>query len=131
MNARLAAPLLLAMLVCACGGGGTYGDGNNPPPQSGGDGTFVDQVDAKGCYVHYGDPPRPMTTSVDGTVFGLTNLCTTLGGELLTDFTDSDGTPRFACLATPANASAQTRLPLLVWVHPSLFPIDTVHLTDI
>ncbi|HZP11520.1 MAG TPA: hypothetical protein VFB36_03750 [Nevskiaceae bacterium] len=132
MNARSVTGIA-ALLLCACGGGGDYGSpGTTTPPTSSGDSSaFVDQVDDKGCYVHYGDPPRPKTSSLDGGVFGLVNLCATLGGELLTDYTDSDGTPRFACLSTPANASEQTKLPLLVWAHPSLFPIDTVHITDI
>jgi poly(3-hydroxybutyrate) depolymerase len=123
-----------ALALSACGGGGDHGvtgPVSQPPPGDGGGSLFVDQIDDKGCYVHYGDVPRPKTSTLDGQVFGLVNLCTTLGGEMLTDFTDSDGTPRFACLSTPANASAQTPLPLLVWVHPSLFPIDTIRLTDI
>lgn len=132
MNAKFPAGLLAALLLSACGGGGSdYTDSPSPPQSGDGGNVFIDDVDEKGCYVHYGNPPRPQTTSVDGTVFGLVNLCTTLGGELLTDFTDADGTSRFACLSTPANATPQTPLPLLVWVHPSLFPTDTVNLTDI
>ncbi len=123
MKTRLLAGLSAALLY-GCGGA----DGGSQPGASG---DAIDQVDANGCYVHYGNPPRPQTNSVDGTVFGLVNLCELLGGELLDDYTDSYGNPRFACLATPANATPESPLPLLVWVHPSLFPIDTVRVTDI
>src|SRR5690349_3311755 len=81
------------------------------------------------CAGRNGNTPRPPTSSVDG-LLATVNLCTLLGGEILT-WTDGDENPRFACLAAPANASKQTPLPLLVWLHPSLFPIDTVRITDI
>jgi len=69
-----------------------------------------------------------MTHSVDG-LLATANLWHALGGEILNDFTDADGTPRQACLVTPGNATSESKLPLLVWVHPSLLPMDAVHLT--
>ena len=122
MKAKLVVGMTAAFLLSGCGGSDSV---SQPTAQA-----TNDPVDAKGCLVHYGDPPRPMTHTVNG-LLATQNLCAPLGGELLTDFTDSSGTPRQACLVTPAGASKDKPLPLLVWVHPSLFPMDTVHVTNI
>jgi dienelactone hydrolase len=42
-------------------------------------------------------------------------------GELLGPWRDGDGAQRYACLFAPASASRQNRLPLVVYLHPSLF----------
>jgi hypothetical protein len=54
-----------------------------------------------------------------------------LGGTRLGPWNDSDGTPRYACLYKPASASASNRLPLLVWLHPSLVTADSIISTNI
>jgi dienelactone hydrolase len=51
---------------------------------------------------------------------------TCAGGTMLGPWADGDGTPRFACLWAPPGASAAKPLPLVVYVHPSLFTADTV-----
>jgi len=40
-----------------------------------------------------------------------------LGGTRLGPWNDSDSTPRYACLYTPAAASSSNPLPMLVWLH--------------
>jgi poly(3-hydroxybutyrate) depolymerase len=56
-------------------------------------------------------------------------LC--VGGTRLGPWNDSDGTPRYACLYAPAAASTSNRLPLLVWLHPSLVTADSITSTNI
>lgn len=123
MSAKRFAATAAALLLAGCGSS-SNSDVTGTPTGA------LDEVDEKGCLVHYGNPPRPMTQTVDG-LLAIVNLCELLGGDLLDDFTDADGTPRQACLLTPSTATSQAPLPLLVWVHPSLFPMDTVRITDI
>ena len=66
----------------------------------------------------FGDVPRPMVQDV-------TQL-TCAGGTMMATWADPDGTPRRACLYEPASASPATPLPLVVYVHPSLFTADTL-----
>lgn len=47
-------------------------------------------------------------------------------GELLGPWRDSDGTEHYACLFAPAAASPRNKLPLLIYLHPSLFGPDSV-----
>ncbi len=79
-----------------------------------------------GCAGIHGDPPRPFGASPVGTLANLWPielLCPARGGELLT-WTDPNGTPREACLYTPAGASAESPRPLLTYLGGSLFPGD-------
>ena len=48
------------------------------------------------------------------------------GGQLLGPWNDSDGTPRYACLYESAHASTAQPLPLVVYLHPSLFTADSL-----
>ncbi len=66
----------------------------------------------------FGDAPRPITTDV-------TQL-TCNGGTMMPTWSDPDGTPRRACLYEPASASPSAPLPLVVYIHPSLFTADTI-----
>jgi len=66
----------------------------------------------------FGNVPRPI-------VQDLTQL-TCAGGTMMEPWSDSDGTTRRACLYEPASASAATPLPLIVYIHPSLFTADTL-----
>jgi len=72
---------------------------------------------ADGCNP-FGNGPRPL-------VQDLTQL-TCAGGAMMAPWTDPDGTPRRACLYEPASASPATPLPLIVYLHPSLFTADTL-----
>ena len=91
-------------------------------------GDSVAPVAASGasCDGVHGDPPRALTSSSSANSdlpFQLLKLCALRGGEYL-DWTDPDGTPRQACLHTPAQASAQNPLPLIVFLQGSIFPAD-------
>ncbi len=66
----------------------------------------------------FGNAPRPMVTN------SLQVTC--VGGTMMAPWSDSDGTPRQACLYEPASASPATPLPLVVYIHPSLFTADTL-----
>ena len=66
----------------------------------------------------FGDPPRPLTTDV-------TQLAC-LNGTMMQTWTDPDGNTRRACLWEPASASTAKPLPLIVYIHPSLFTADTL-----
>ncbi|MDB5985209.1 MAG: hypothetical protein JWR16_262 [Nevskia sp.] len=119
----------LASLLCvglaACGGSSSPGVN---PTTAAADSTGPGATDAKSCAVPYGDAPRPLTDSLDG-LLAVTNLCITVGGETL-DYTDADGEPRKACAVIPPGATTKTPLPLVVWLHPSLIPIDAIDLTN-
>ncbi|HZP42681.1 MAG TPA: PHB depolymerase family esterase [Candidatus Binatia bacterium] len=66
----------------------------------------------------FGNPPRPLVPDLTTT--------TCAGGTTLGPWPDGDGTPRRACLWEPPGASSAGPLPLVVYVHPSLFTADTV-----
>jgi len=66
----------------------------------------------------FGDAPRPIVQDI-------TQL-TCSGGTMMAAWSDPDGTPRRACLYEPASASPATPLPLVVYIHPSLFTADTL-----
>jgi poly(3-hydroxybutyrate) depolymerase len=70
----------------------------------------------------FGNPPQTMISNP-------VPLC--LGGKLLGPWNDSDGTPRYACLYSPASATPSNPLPLLVWIHPSLVTADSITSTNI
>lgn len=70
----------------------------------------------------FGDPPQTLISDP-------VPLC--VGGTLLGPWNDSNGTPRYACVYTPASASTKNPLPLLVWIHPSLVTADSITSTNI
>lgn len=70
----------------------------------------------------FGNPPQTLISNP-------VPLC--VGGTRLGPWSDSDGTPRYACLYAPAAASTSNRLPLLVWLHPSLVTADSITSTNI
>src|SRR5262249_18569853 len=51
---------------------------------------------------------------------------TCAGGTMMAPWTDPDGTTRRACLYEPASATPGRPLPLIVYLHPSLFTADTL-----
>jgi len=70
----------------------------------------------------FGDPPATMSSNPEPYCFS---------GKLLDPWKDSDGTERYACLYEPTTAAPDHRLPLLVFIHPSLFSADSVKLTNL
>ncbi len=70
----------------------------------------------------FGDPPQTLISNP-------IPIC--LGGTVLGPWSDSDGTPRYACLYQPASATTASPLPLLVWLHPSLVTADSIISTNI
>ena len=52
-----------------------------------------------------------------------------LEGERLGPWKDADGTDRYACLYEPDQRSGP--VPLVVFLHPSLFGTETIHLTNL
>ncbi len=118
-----AAALLCCAVLAACGGNssGTGQAAAVPPAPTPAPG-------AK-CDLRYGNPPRPETSSANGAL-ALVALCTRLYGESLS-WTDANSRPRAACLVSPPGTTAVSPRPLLVWLHPSLFPVDSVLLTDL
>ena len=113
--------LCALLLLAACGGGGGTPSAAEPPPPTAAPG-------AK-CDVKYGNAPAALTNSADG-LLAIASLCQTLYGESLS-YTDRDGSARAACLVKGPGATADRPLPLLVWLHPSLFPMDSVLLTEL
>ncbi len=78
------------------------------------------------CNGIYGNPPSVTASSPQGMLASLYPVelsCPLGGGEYLT-WKDSMGTPREACLRIPPQASSAAPLPLLVFLHGSLFPGD-------
>ncbi len=65
----------------------------------------------------FGDPPARLIKSI-------TPKCA--NGVRLGPWNDADGTPRYACLYEPPQSSASKPLPLVVYLHPSLFTADSV-----
>ena len=66
----------------------------------------------------FGNVPRTIVQDV--------TTLTCVGGTMMATWSDSDGTPRQACLYEPASASPTSPLPLIVYIHPSLFTADTL-----
>jgi poly(3-hydroxybutyrate) depolymerase len=76
---------------------------------------------AKACGP-FGDPPADLIEAEPP-------FC--LGGTRLGPWEDSNATPRYACLYEPGPAAQTGPLPLLVYLHPSLFGTETIHLTNL
>ena len=78
-------------------------------------------ADAAGCSP-FGNPPQTLISDP---------VPNCIGGTRLGPWNDSDGTARYACLYQPASAKTTNRLPLLVWIHPSLVTADSIISTNI
>ena len=102
--ARAMRALVVAALMAAMAMGGA-----NPPADAGTCGPF-------------GDPPATFISSPKPYCWG---------GERLGPWNYSDGNPRYACIYEPDSASATNRLPLLVFIHPSLVPAGSVRATNL
>ncbi|HVT35903.1 MAG TPA: PHB depolymerase family esterase [Nevskiaceae bacterium] len=106
MKTRSTATLLASVLLAACSGGGS----DNAAPG-------------------YGDAPAKSSMSADG-LTAIATLCQEELGSVL-NWTDPSGEARSACLLTPPGATMATPLPMIVWLHPSLAPQDSVLLTGL
>jgi predicted esterase len=53
------------------------------------------------------------------------------GGKLVGPWADAEGTDRYACLYESENASKETPLPLIVFLHGSLATADSIRLTGL
>jgi hypothetical protein len=72
---------------------------------------------ADGCNP-FGNAPRSLVAN--------NTVTTCAGGTTIGPWPDGDGTPRSACLYEPSSASTANPLPLVVYLHPSLFTADTI-----
>ncbi|CAF2697083.1 unnamed protein product [Rotaria sp. Silwood2] len=80
------------------------------------------------CTEKYGDQPATPIVSLNN-IFTILNYCADISGHVIRlDFTDSNDDPRQACLLV---TSFQNMLPLLVWLHPSIFPSGTIVFTNL
>ncbi|GAC1631973.1 MAG: hypothetical protein NVS9B10_25970 [Nevskia sp.] len=70
-----------------------------------------------------------VTHTLDG-LSGIGSLCLAENGSTL-HWLDAQNEPRRACLIVPPNVTRAAPLPLLVWLHPSLAPQDSVALTGV
>ena len=52
-------------------------------------------------------------------------------GTLLGPWKDADGIDRYACLYAPARTASNRKLPMLVYLHPSLFGAEWITRTNI
>jgi predicted esterase len=130
-SVRVAAAMVMAAMLACCAESQPAVAGSKvrldpatavtPPPPT--------PVAGAQCDARYGNSPRPQTQSLDGTL-ALASLCQNLYGESL-GWTDADGTARAACLVTPPGVTAASPRPLLVWLHPSLFPMDSLLVTEL
>lgn len=124
MSSRSTLLMLAAVLTAACGGspqpsaespGSAKADSVAPQPATG-----------PGCVGIHGNPPMSTEPSAQGQAadaWPIEEFCPLRNAELLT-WADPNGTPRQACLHAPAEATAQSPLPLLVFLGGSLFPGD-------
>ncbi len=119
--------VLCSILLAGCGGSSSNSSASSAATSEAAASTGPGSTDSKTCSVPYGDAPRPLTDSLDG-LLAVTNICLTVGGEML-NYTDAYGEARAACAVIPKTATPQTPLPMVVWLHPSLFPIDSIDLT--
>jgi predicted esterase len=65
----------------------------------------------------FGDPPAQRVNPI---------VPACLLGKRIGPWNDADGTPRYACLYEPPHADPTKPLPLIVYLHPSLFPADNL-----
>jgi dienelactone hydrolase len=78
-------------------------------------------ADAPACGP-FGNPPARLIAAVKSDCGA---------GELLGPWPDRDGTDRYACLYRPRSAGPHRKLPLIVYLHPSLFQAKTIARTGL
>lgn len=105
----------MGVLLSACSGGGGGSDDESVDL----DALNTEITVTREACTPFGAPPRPLQAT--NALFQPT--CIT-GGERMADWTDAEGTTRTACLYEPAQASTDAPLPLVVYLHPSIFGPD-------
>jgi len=86
----------------------------------GGAAARADQCVGNPRTLSYGNPPRKRLATMNAPMCGGT-------GTVLSDYRDNNGELRYACLSQPLNMAAGVQLPLVVYLHPSLFTPDTLY----
>ncbi|MGO9056425.1 MAG: hypothetical protein ACLQU2_03450 [Candidatus Binataceae bacterium] len=82
----------------------------------------TDGFEGKEACGPFGDPPADTLESEKPSCWN---------GRLLGPWKDSNGTDRYACVYEPTPKVARDRLPMVVYLHPSLLGTETVHLTNL
>ncbi len=78
----------------------------------------------------FGDPPAEVNHGYYASFVSSHNpIC--WGGKVVGPWTDTDGTPRYACLYEPASASKLEPLPLVIFLHGSIATADSIRLTGL
>jgi dienelactone hydrolase len=70
----------------------------------------------------FGDPPADTINAEKPSCWG---------GKLLGPWNDSNGTARYACVYEPTPKVARDRLPMVVYLHPSMFGTETIQFTNL
>jgi predicted esterase len=78
----------------------------------------------------FGDAPAQVNHGYFASFVAAHNpIC--FGGQVVGPWADADGTDRYACLYQSENASKDTPLPLVVFLHGSLATADSIRLTGL
>jgi poly(3-hydroxybutyrate) depolymerase len=78
----------------------------------------------------FGDPPEQARTGILAR-FVSNNSPQCFRGEMLGPWQDADGNDRYACLYEPDSVKQGGPVPMLVFLHPSLFSADTILMTNL
>lgn len=123
MSARLIAHLFVCAGLMGCG---QSNDENAVPDSRNAEPVVAQPATGEGCNGIYGNFPSETSPSLQGSLASLYPLelaCPLKGGEYLA-WEDAMGTAREACLKVPDHATADAPLPLLTFLHGSIFPGD-------
>ncbi len=109
------ATALTASIVAGCGGSDSKSAGTIDVQSLAGEIPVL----REGC-TPFGAPPRTVLAPLD-TVFAPSCVP---GGRRLDQWSDGEGTVRDACVFEPAAAATDHKLPLVIYLHPSLVGTD-------
>ena len=84
------------------------------------------------CGSAAGDPPNACGPFGDPSAEVISDVKPNCGaGKLLGPWKDADQVDRYACLFEPKSAAANSKLPMIVYLHPSLFSAGWITVTNI
>ncbi len=84
------------------------------------------------CGSASGDPPTACGPFGDASAAVISEVKPNCGeGKLLGPWKDADQIDRYACLYEPKSADANSKLPMIVYLHPSLFSAGWITVTNI